>query len=251
VVSASEERRGGALYKYPKKLGGEKEKKMKNKMNTVFLKSILCVSLIFIAALGVVSADDIGADTKNIGPSDVTIGSIVPQVTETGKVSLSVDGLGVYPGYTGTIQVEKPAGATVRKAYMAAATTGFRNYKLAAGDIKIDGTNVVWAIQTPSSISSWNYWADVTSIVKSKIDAALAGRVNFAITEKSTVTSNIDGELLAVIFDDPNQATDNTIVLLFGAQDIAGDTFAIGLAEPIDKSDPNLVLASLTLIPCA
>jgi hypothetical protein len=31
-------------------------------------------------------------------------------------------------------------------------------------------------------------------------------------------------------------------VLLFGAQDIAGDTFAIGLAEPIDKSDPNLVL---------
>ncbi len=27
VVSASAERRGGALYKYPNKLGGEKEKK--------------------------------------------------------------------------------------------------------------------------------------------------------------------------------------------------------------------------------
>jgi hypothetical protein len=34
----------------------------------------------------------------------------------------------------------------------------------------------------------------------------------------------------------------NTIVLLFGAQNVAGDTFAIGLAEPIDTSDPDLVL---------
>ena len=48
--------------------------------------------------------------------------SIDPMVTETGKISLSVDGLGVYPESSGTIQVEKPAGATVRKAYMAAAT---------------------------------------------------------------------------------------------------------------------------------
>lgn len=175
-------------------------------------------------------------------PSEPTMGSIVPVVTETGKISLSIDGLGVYPGNTGTIQVEKPAGATVRKAYMSAATTGFRSHKLSVGDIKIDGIDVNWAIETPSSISSWNYWAEVTSIVKAKIDAAPAGRVDFTITEKSADTYNIDGELLAVIFDDPSQTTDNTVVLLFGAQDIAGDTFAIGMAEPIDLSDPNLVL---------
>ncbi|HEY9246763.1 MAG TPA: Ig-like domain-containing protein, partial [Candidatus Methanoperedens sp.] len=34
----------------------------------------------------------------------------------------------------------------------------------------------------------------------------------------------------------------NTIVLLFGAQKVSGDTFNIGLANPINKADPNLGL---------
>ena len=49
---------------------------------------------------------------------------IEPAITEVGKISWSIDGLGVYPNSTGIIQVEKPAGATVKSAYMAAATTG-------------------------------------------------------------------------------------------------------------------------------
>lgn len=121
---------------------------------------------------------------------------------------------------------------------MAAATTGGSGYRLSAGDIKIDGANFVWSIETSSSISSWNYWGDVTSLVKSKIDVAPAGRVDFTITESSN-TYNIDGELLAVIFDDPAQTTDNTVVLLFGAQAVGGDTFHIGLASPLTAS--NLV----------
>jgi len=182
-----------------------------------------------------------GTDSNGIGPSWVRMGSIVPVVTEVGKVSVSIDGLGVYSESTGTIQVEKPSGATVRSAYMAAATTGFTGVKLANGDITIDGVGVNWDVETSSSISSWNYWAEVTSIVKPKIDAAPAGRIDFTIAELIS-SYNVDGEILVVIFDDPNQTTDNTVVLLFGAQDIAGDTFAIGLAEPIDLSDPNLGL---------
>lgn len=182
-----------------------------------------------------------GTDSNKIGPSQVAVESIVPVVSEVGKISMSIDGLGVYPESSGTIQVEKPAGAIVRKAYLAAATTGFTGFKLANGDITIDGVGVNWAIETYSSIMSWNYWAEVTSIVKSKIDAAPAGRVDFTI-EELVSSYYVDGEILVVIFDDPNQTTDNTIVLLFGAQDIAGDTFAIGLAEPLDLSDPNLVL---------
>jgi len=119
---------------------------------------------------------------------------------------------------------------------MAAATTGFTGYKLAAGDIKIGGSDFVWSIETSSSIGSWNYWGEVTSIVKSKIDAAPVGRVDFTITESSN-TYYIDGELLAVIFDDPTLPTDNTVVLLFGAQDIAGDTFHIGLAAPLSTAN--------------
>lgn len=196
--------------------------------------------LLLISAFMPLAYAEPGTDTENIGPSNVTMGSIIPHATETGKISLSMDGLGVYPGNSGIIQVDKPAGATVRKAYMAAATTGFRKHKLVTGDIKIDGVDVAWGVETPSSIHSWNYWADVTSIVKSKIDTAPAGRVDFTITEADT--SNTEGEVLAVIFDDPSQTSDNTIVILFGAQDIAGDTFAIGLAEPINTSDPNLAL---------
>jgi hypothetical protein len=77
--------------------------------------------------------------------------------------------------------------------------------------------------------------------VKSKIDAAAAGRIDFSITEMIS-SLDIEGCVLAVIFDDPGETTDNTVVLLFGAQDVAGDTFAIGLAEPIDLGDPNLAL---------
>jgi len=81
---------------------------------------------------------------------------------------------------------------------------------------------------------------DVTSIVKSKIDAAPPGRVDLTITESPAYET--DGELLVVIFNDPSQTTDNTIVLMFGAQKTDGDDFNIGLAEPLDLTDPNLAL---------
>jgi lysophospholipase L1-like esterase len=55
-------------------------------------------------------------------------------------------------------------------------------------------------------------------------------------------SEGIDGEVLAVILDDPNQMTANTIVLLFGAQATTGDTFSLELASPINLSDPELVL---------
>ncbi|WP_202320074.1 Ig-like domain-containing protein [Archaeoglobus neptunius] len=204
------------------------------------LLPVLVTMAAFMLLLTNVSAVDTGTDIDDAGLTEVTMGSIVPVVTESGKISLSIDGLGIYPASSGIIQVEKPNGATVRAAYLAAATTGFTRYKLSDGDVAIDGVGVSWDIETPSSISSWNYWANVTSIVKSKIDSAPAGRIDFNISEANTY--RIDGVILAVIFDDPNQVTDNTVILLFGAQDVNGDTFAVLFAEPIDKSDPNLVL---------
>ncbi len=201
------------------------------------------IFIILTAATAATASAGIGTNDDNVPLTnpELLLGSIVPQVSETGKISLSTDGLGTNNANGGKIQVDKPAGATVRKAFLAAATTGFWNHKLVAGDIRIDGADVFpWDIETPSSISSYNYWKDVTSMVKSKIDAAPAGLIDFDITEVNT--GGIDGEILAVIFDDPGQTTDNTIVLLFGAQNVLGDTFNIGLANPIDKTDPNLVL---------
>jgi PKD repeat protein len=167
------------------------------------------------------------------------VGGLSVLYTQTGKLTLSVDGLGTNDA-SGIIQVQKPAGATVRAAFMAAASTGFSLRTLAAGDVKIDGVGFPWNVTVPSTISSQNHWADVTELVKSKLDGAPPGRVNFTITEVSTF--GIDGEILAVVFDDPAQTTDNTIVLLFGAQNVAGDQFVVSLAQPIDLSDPSLLL---------
>jgi uncharacterized repeat protein (TIGR01451 family) len=175
------------------------------------------------------------------GPAQiVNFGSILPVVNETGLISLSEDAVGSNDVAGATLTIEKPTGATVRKAYMAAATTGFSGAVLANGDVTIDGAGVNWDATTPNGISSNNYWSDVTTLVKTKLDGAPAGAVSFQIGETNALTT--EGEILAVIFDDPNQTTSNTIALLFGAQNLAGDTFNIGLAEPIDKSDPKLRL---------
>lgn len=208
-----------------------------------FLSVSAVLSLIFFYTITLYAAEPGTKTTKDKGANAskavILPKAITPSITETGFISLSLDALGTN-SVSGIVQVEKPAGATVRKAFMAAASTGFRRRVLVNGDVSIDGNPVNWDSVIPNSISSFNAFADVTALVKPKIDAAAAGRVDFTITEVSSF--GIDGEILAVIFDDPNQTSSNTIVILFGAQVTTGDTFAIALAEPIDKSDPNLAL---------
>jgi hypothetical protein len=182
---------------------------------------------------------DPGADTLNLGPSAVEFGSLAPVVTETGFISWSLDGMGTNAA-SGTIRVQKPAGATTRRAFLGSASTGFTNFKIPNGTVSIDGTGINWDISTTSSIQSWNHWAEVTSLVKAKIDAAPPGIVTFTVGEASS--SLIDGEALAVIFDDPNQTAVNSVVLMFGAQKVGGDTFTVHLSDPINLADPKLVL---------
>jgi hypothetical protein len=207
----------------------------------VLVAGLLLLSLLPVRATTLTYADPVpGGDDNNVGLSEVVLGSVMPIYSATGYVSLSVDGLGTNSAVAEIIQVDKPAGATVRRAFLAAASTGFSGRTVATGDVKINGTNVVWSLGTPSSINSNNYWADVTSIVKPVVDAAPAGRVNFNISE--IFTFGIDGEILAVVFDDPNQPVVNTVALLFGAQQVLGDTFALLLADPIDLTDPDFAL---------
>jgi hypothetical protein len=207
------------------------------------LFAVLSLSLVLFSSSGMAGKDaapgsvPTGFDRLSASAAGVT--SLQPKVTVTGLVTLSVDGLGTNNS-TGIIDVDKPAGATVRGAYMAAASTGFSSHVIANGDMTSNGTGVNWDDALANAISSNNYWADVTAIVKPIVDAAAAGIVPLTIGETSSQA--IDGSLIAVIFDDPNQTTDNTIVLMFGAQDIAGDQFLVALAEPLDKTDPELVL---------
>ena len=185
-------------------------------------------------------ATGVGTTPEPIGVyAQLTEGSIKPVVTETGKVIASISGLGII-GQNGVLKVEKPAGATVRRAYMGAATTGFHRYLLRPDDVKLENVNVSWDIVTPSGIRGFNFWADVTQVVKPKIDSAPAGMIDLSISEATSQST--EGEVLIVIFDDPNQLKDNTVALLFGAQQTSGDTFAIRFAQPLDLSDPNFGL---------
>lgn len=155
--------------------------------------------------------------------------------SDVGRLRLSVDATGTN-GASSVVEVEKPPGATVRKAFLFAASTGFSGFGPGDGAVTIDGADVAWdpSRTLTNGISSVNVAADVTGMVRDKIDSASAGRIGFEITEPSS-TRLMDGEILAVVFDDPAVAT-NTIYLMYGAQSTSGDEFALGLSAPLKPS---------------
>jgi Bacterial Ig-like domain (group 1) len=169
------------------------------------------------------------------------LAALTPFTSESGKVSLSVDAFGAT-GPVGTMQVQKHPGATVRKAYLFTATTGFSGYTPVNGEVTLNGAPVTWnpAQTITNGISSKNGEADVTAIVKPLIDAAPAGIVNVPITEANS--GSYDGEILAVIFDDPTVPQPGTVILMYGAQKTSGDDFNVALSDPVDKTNPNFGL---------
>lgn len=158
-------------------------------------------------------------------------------VDERGRISRSVDGLGTLDG-TGSVTVRKPAGGTVRKAVLLAASTGFDGP--AAGEVTLAGTAVPLGHATDSSIGSVNYWTDVTALLKPALDAAPAGDTELAVTESDAYS--VDGVVLAVVFSDPAQTRDRSTTLLFGTTQTTGDHFQLRLSKPIDPESPGALL---------
>lgn len=177
------------------------------------------------------------------GAASSASAQLAPIVQETGQISLSCDGNGTNSASGGVLQVDKPAGATVRGAYFFAASNFFR--VINDGDISLAGVPLTWDASVFNGGVSLgatffhNVEVDVTSIVKPIVDAAPAGLVDIAVKE-TVGTSTIDGSVLAVIFDDPNvPPPDNTIILLFGGQLTDGDEFNIQLAVPFELFAPS------------
>lgn len=193
-------------------------------------------------AQGAPPGSEPGSGTGTSSPRQaVAAAPLAPMFSEIGRLSLSVDGLGTNDPAGGVVQVEKAPGATVRNAYLAATSRGFSGYTPVDADVTVDGSAVSWdaASTRSNSISSVNVLADVTGLVKAKVDAAPSGRVDFIVAEPSDST-NIEGEILAVVLDDPTVQTQKRIVLHYGAQGTSGDTFTFSLPEPIDASNPGL-----------
>jgi hypothetical protein len=153
-----------------------------------------------------------------------------------GKYRLSVDAAGSND-LSHVVSVKKPAkDAVVEKAFLMAASSGV--VAIGNDNVTLDGAAVTWIDSVLNDISGSSGFfnsvlADVTSIVKPKVDAAGAGTIDFALAEPFNNFA-IDGEVLAVVFRTPSDAEKRTVVLMFGGQQLAGDRFELTLAEPID-----------------
>lgn len=157
-------------------------------------------------------------------------------VTEDGLISSSTSANGNNDTAGGLLDVMKPnAGATVRSAYLAAATWG--NYMITPTDVTLSGSAVVFASHANNGFFE-NFFTEVTGIVAPIVDAAPAGLIQLPVTEGPN-TDNIDGTVLIVIFEDPAVVNSAGVVILFGGQQTTGDQFTISLAAPLDLTDPN------------
>ncbi|MDC1205470.1 hypothetical protein N8083_01325 [Candidatus Pacebacteria bacterium] len=165
-----------------------------------------------------------------------------PVFQEIGKISVSVDAEGNNDIAGGTIQVDKPQGTTVKKAFMLASS--FSGRVIEDGDVSLAGTPVVWSLTEANSAFAANddffysVFADVTEIVKPAIDAAPTGILDLTVVEQNTDT--IDGTILVVIFDNPNVTEDQSVILLFGAQSTGGDIFYVDFTEPLDATTEQI-----------
>lgn len=163
---------------------------------------------------------------------------------EFDKLRLSVDAAGAINGPS-TVQADKPTGgATVDKAYLLASSYG--RLGLGNGALSLDGVDVTWmASDVASAFGFPTYFnmtlADVTGIVKDKINRASAGKIGFRVDENffETVDQGIDGAILAVVFKVPSDAKKRNVTLLFGGVPASGDAFEVALDKPIDKDAPG------------
>lgn len=161
-----------------------------------------------------------------------------------GKYRLSVAAVGSNNASHQATIVKPTADAVVDKAFVMAAS--YLNTPIPNGSVTIDGQPITWIEAVTNDIppSLLDYFhsvrADVTSLVKAKIDAAPAGNVSFTFTEGS-INSKVDGETLVVVFSVPSTTARRTVSLLFGGQQLSGDRFELTLNQPFDKNKRGAV----------
>ncbi len=160
-------------------------------------------------------------------------------VNERGLISRSIVGSASSYSDPQPINVHKPAGAVVRGAYLAYATLGFSGSPLSE-PLMLSGQPVPLTNEVASGISSYNYFADVTDIVKPIVDPADSGDVELTITEPEYWLT--DGEILVVIYDDPGVTATQSVTLMYGALAPTGDVYDVRLAAPVDYSDDQTKL---------
>jgi hypothetical protein len=188
-------------------------------------------------------------DTDGVGASVITTGGLIPAnglkifYRKFGHYRVSVDAVGSNKS-SHVVNVYKPhAKAVVDKAFLMAATYSHvaTPNNLVNGDVKLNRVNVSWMQKV---INPWNFGrlafisglADVTAIVKPRLNSAGKGIKSFKIVERSTKNSVIDGEILVVVWKMPKKYVKRTVALMFGGLKTAGDRFEITMKSPINPT---------------
>lgn len=192
----------------------------------MFKKAISGVAALALSALAV----GVGAQSANALPvtTSWTDAGLEEMFSVNGNITWSADGLGINSGQTGNIQVNRPAASSVIAAFLMVSTNGVAT---APTDVKVNNAAVTFthkATETTSGFEFTNYLADVTSNVKSLLDASGPGVFNIPIDNGANQVGDpyITGDALVVVFNTPS-APLASIVLNFGTSDVAGDTFAL------------------------
>jgi LPXTG-motif cell wall-anchored protein len=213
----------------------------------------------FFALLATVVLLWVGAGAASALPSTTTLVDRGLQELGTfyGHISWSLDGNAEPSHVAGnnlTVRVNKPAGASVRKAFFISGDGGNRNTSgHTPRDVRLNGHSVVyshWAkITTDPGGDAWNnfntYYADVTDLVGSTIDAAPSGISTMTLDQgDGTDGDSVEGGSLIVVFDDPS-APLSSIYLKGGTSDPAGDTFAFNFPALTVENLNNQLLMSV------
>jgi len=160
------------------------------------------------------------------------------QFNGTGNWSLDAVGSNNTP--VGNINAVIPIGSTVENAYLYSSsvvgntsipTISFEGVTYSGGVWANLGTN-------DGNLTAWR--TDITSQVASVVGNGSSSPFTFSV-ESEITNSQIDGEVLAIIYSNPNEQ-ERTIAFLDGFSDSNGDSTAINLADPLSSSqlaDPN------------
>jgi len=218
--------------------------KLLNKLISTFLLMAMAISI---------ESVSIKAQTPKIIPGTFAKQKVAPNSARasvvglqqyysvTGHYTLSADGIGSTSSSM-SIRVNKPnAHAIVQKAILISSVTGASLTNscvtIAGVPVNLDGS--------ASGTFFTNYWADVTSIVAPQINNFPAGISTLNITECNIPNryggEAIDGEALLVVFNNAT-ATENTIVIMLGAENLSGNNFSVTLAKPINPNQPRASL---------
>ena len=231
-------------------------------MHRLALKSALLAATVLVSASAVAQADQVPGSApaslsprvQNLLPEDVrplAASGLRVFFRRFDKLTISVDAAGGNnPSNVISVTEAEQDGRRPEGLPDGGLQLGGQLYQrdaivIANGDVRFNGKSVSWIDSETNDIPDFpgffnSVLADVTSIVKPKVDAFnKAGTINFPIGESNAKNTSIDGEVLVVVFKDPSLPAKRTIALLFGGQQLAGDRFEVTLDKPIDPAKAN------------